>query len=156
MRADSERHRCRPCYLPFTFIFAAMFSKAILSFVACLLLAGSSILPLGDFALMRDIPAMYGNYEKATTSEELGVIDFIGDYLLHGKDIFGHNKNDKRPDGNNGVQFQHQADPLSVAFFTGQIVAPFSSFEDLHDHPPFFQQFLASGHKNGLFRPPLS
>ena len=133
-----------------------MLQKIILGFIACLLLSGSAILPLGDFSLMRDIPDMYGNYSKITTQDELGIIDFIGDYLLHGKDLFGHNAHDKQPTGNSGVQFQHQANPLNIAFFSGTKVALAIGREKICVHTYFIQQFLASGHRKGLLRPPLA
>jgi len=66
---------------------------------------------------MQDIPGMYRNYTRITTQEELGITDFIGDYLLHGKEIFGHNGHDKPENNGNRVQFQHQANPLNVVFF---------------------------------------
>jgi hypothetical protein len=91
-----------------------MVKKMITLWMACFLLGGSILLPLGDFSLMQDIPGMYHNYTKITTPEELGIIDFIGDYLLHGKELFGHNKDDKPQSTDNNVQFQHQANPLSV------------------------------------------
>jgi hypothetical protein len=89
-----------------------MMKQAISGILACLFLMSSFILPLGDFSLMRDIPHMYRNYTGLTTKEELGVLDFVGDYLMHGKELFGNNVHDKTQNGDNSVQFQHQANPL--------------------------------------------
>lgn len=33
---------------------------------------------------------MYRAYEKIVTPDEKGLFDFIGDYLLSGKDLLGH------------------------------------------------------------------
>jgi hypothetical protein len=93
-----------------------MFKRIICGCLACLFLTGSIMLPMGDFSLTRDIPKMYENYTKITSQQEMGVIDFIGDYLLYGKQIFGHNEHDKVPAKGNEIQFQHQASPLNVVF----------------------------------------
>jgi hypothetical protein len=60
-------------------------------------LTGSLTLPLGDFSLLRDISKMCQNYTKIISEAEMGVIDFIGDYLFYGKQIFGHNEHDEIP-----------------------------------------------------------
>lgn len=132
-----------------------MFRKSICYFLAILFLTGSIILPLGDFSLISDIPNMYHNYTRITSAEELGVIDFIGDYLLHGKQIFGHNEHDKIPVKGNDVQFQHQASPsnvlinqLSITLF----IAPFF----ILPHRSSTQVFYTSEYRNELFRPPLA
>lgn len=93
-------------------IFALMGERLITMFLGCLFLISGFILPLGDFSLMRDIPDMYRNYTKITTEEELGVLDFVGDYLMHGKELFGNNQHDKPQTPSNSVQFQHLANPL--------------------------------------------
>jgi hypothetical protein len=132
-----------------------MYRKIICYFLASLFLISSVMLPLGDFSLLRDIPDMYRNYTKITTAEELGVIDFIGDYLLHGKEIFGNNEHDKPANGSNTVQFQHQASQLNVVF----LQLPISLFiapESILTHPLFYQQFHTSNFRNKLFRPPLA
>lgn len=69
-------------------------------------LAGSIILPLGDFSLMSDLPDMYHSYCKIT-AEKPDIFDFIGDYIWGGKDLLGHNKHDASTSGT--LQFQHQA-----------------------------------------------
>jgi hypothetical protein len=61
---------------------------------------------LGDFSLLNDLPRMYRAYEKVASPDEKGVIDFLGDYLLGGKDLLGHNKHDKT-DKTNTIQFRH-------------------------------------------------
>jgi len=123
--------------------------------LACWFLATSIILPLGDFSLMKDLPRMYHNYTRITSPSEAGLIDFIGDYLLNGKDILGHNAHDKIPVKGNEVQFQHQASPLNVVFVKSVslvIMAGKLSF----DHPIFNKQIKTSGYLNELFRPPLA
>lgn len=123
--------------------------------MACLLLASSVILPLGDVSLMRDIPDMYGSYTKITTPDELGVIDFVGDYLLHGKEIFGHNKNDRTQESSGHIQFQHQATPLNIILHDQHIsLLEWQIFQKKYGL--LMQPFLASGHLVELLRPPLA
>src|ERR1700712_4267773 len=93
-----------------------MLKRITCGLLACLFLTGSIMLPMGDFSLVRDIPKMYQNYTKITSQEEMGIVDFIGDYLFYGKQIFGHNEHDKIPAKGNEVQFQHQASPLNIVF----------------------------------------
>ena len=93
-----------------------MVKNFICGILACVFVLSSIVLPLGDFDMMKDLPNMYHNYTKITSPEEAGLIDFIGDYLLHGKDILGHNEHDKIPAKGNEVQFQHQASQLNVVF----------------------------------------
>jgi hypothetical protein len=132
-----------------------MYRKIICYFLASLFLTGSVMLPLGDFSLMRDIPKMYQNYTKITSGEEMGVIDFIGDYLLYGKQIFGHNEHDKAPAKGLDVQFQHQASPLNVVVSQLPFTLFFNYFSIL-THPSFNQVFYTSDYRNTLFRPPLA
>ena len=130
--------------------------KRIVTFgIASLLLMGSVVFPLGDFSLARDLPEMYRNYSKITTPEELGLIDFIGDYLLHGKEIFGHNIQDKPQNSTNNVQFQHQPAPFSVVLTP---VYPLKIATPLHikNHLIIPVPANISGFKSTLFRPPLT
>jgi hypothetical protein len=132
-----------------------MIKKITSIFLACMFLTGSTLLPLGDFSLMRDIPGMYRNYAKITTAAELGVIDFIGDYLLHGKEMFGHNKNDKSQNGPNGVQFQHQANPSNIVLLTANCCS-ITIFEVRETCPVCKKPIATPGYHRELFRPPLA
>jgi len=98
---------------------------------------------------------MYRNYNKITTTEEAGLIDFIGDYLLHGKEIFGHNEHDKLPVKGNEVQFQHQANPWNVELLKLCIVI-FPLTEISSTCPQIKEKNKTSGYLNELFRPPLA
>ncbi len=123
--------------------------------MACFFLGGSTLLPLSDFSLMQDIPDMYRNYTKITTADELGVIDFIGDYLLHGKDLFGHNEHDKPQSGADNVQFQHQANPLSIVLFTVHICV-ITRPEVQKAHRVCHKSITTSDYHQELLRPPLA
>ncbi len=130
-----------------------MFKKYICGLMACLFLASSMFLPLGDFSLLRDIPQMYRNYAKVASQDEAGVIDFIGDYLLYGKDLFGHNTHDKTPAKGCDVQFQHQASSTNAALGQLHSILYFVSVLIL-SHPVFKAVFMTSDYRHKLFRPP--
>ncbi|WP_426671384.1 hypothetical protein ACPPVU_09115 [Mucilaginibacter sp. McL0603] len=132
-----------------------MVKKVITVLMACFILTGSVVLPLGDFSLTRDLPEMYRSYSKITTPEELGVLDFIGDYLLHGKEMFGHNNHDKSQNGSNTVQFQHQPVPFYVVLPPIHLSA-ITVHMDIVAHPPIGITAHTSEFKNKLFRPPLA
>ncbi len=98
---------------------------------------------------------MYRNYTKITTAEEMGVIDFIGDYMLHGKEFFGHNAHDKTQNASNSVQFQHQASPLNVVlllFHLYIIKVP----EIKKAYAVCIKSIMPPGYHQELLRPPLS
>ena len=122
--------------------------------LALLFFISGSILPMGDFSLMQDLPAMYHNYSRLTTDEDAGVIDFIGDYLLGGREIFDHNKNDKTDSRNGGVNFQHQANPLPIIFVNAH-----ESLTFVNELPK--EQVLldilsiSPANQTDLFRPPI-
>jgi len=82
--------------------------------LACYFLLGSMLLPLGDFSLIRNLPQMYRAYQKLANPQEQGVIDFVGDYLLNGKTLLGHNRHDAPESSQSGVQFQHAASFCSI------------------------------------------
>ena len=136
-----------------TCIFAPMFKRAVAIFLACLFLTGSTLLPLGDFSLLRDLPKMYQTYTKVV-KEEPDVLDFIGDYLLHGKELFGHNKHDAPVGHESGLQFQHQAGSFAVVLFQ-----TFSSCYQItpvnKEYPLKRENINTSDYQNELFRPPL-
>ncbi|WP_295676945.1 hypothetical protein [uncultured Mucilaginibacter sp.] len=129
--------------------------KLIALCMAGFFLAGSIVLPLGDFSLLRDIPGMYHNYKKITTPDELSLTDFIGDYLLQGKEIFGHNKHDKSENPVNNTQFRHQANSLQVLipdFYLSDI----KTAGNKKTYNSCNKPFVIAGYANELLRPPLT
>jgi hypothetical protein len=132
-----------------------MAKRLIVLCLACYFLVGGMVLPLGDFSLMRDIPLMYRNYQKIVTDDDAGIIDFIGDYLLHGKEILDHNAHDKQQSGANSVQFQHSGNPLLVVLYYVRFQAVNSS-QPLQKQITCFKVMATTGFKNSLFRPPLA
>jgi hypothetical protein len=104
-------------------------NRIIVCFLSFLFLTGSILLPLGDFSLMKDLPEMYQRYEKLAAPEEVGVIDFIGDYLFAGKALFGHNKTDRPESSDMSVQFQHS--PSTSSFLYSNLELPNLFIRDL-------------------------
>lgn len=116
--------------------------------------AGSSILPLGDFCLMQDLPAMYHSYEKLVSADEKGILDFVGDYLLGGRDVFGHNKHDAPENRRSAVQFQHASDCCSIV-----LVVAYENSILINEHCEVVHPLLSisanlSGFQEEPLRPP--
>ncbi|TCC98118.1 hypothetical protein EZ449_21600 [Pedobacter frigidisoli] len=112
------------------------------------------MLPLGDFSLIRDIPDMYRNYTHIASPDELSVADFIGDYLLHGKEIFGNNKQDKAQDNNNNVQFKHEASSLNIVL-SDPYFCLLSPSRICPSYTNFGHLSFTSDFHDELLRPPL-
>jgi len=132
-----------------------MIKRLITLGMAFYFLVGGMVLPLGDFSLMRDIPGMYHNYKKIVTDDDAGVVDFIGDYLLHGKEIIDHNSHDKPQTATNSVQFQHPVNPLMAVLFHMCFNA-INASQSLQKQTTCFKAAATTGFKNSLFRPPLA
>lgn len=118
-------------------------------------LAASTLLPLGDFSLMTDLPAMYRTYTKVADPHEAGIVDFIGDYLLNGKIILGHNKHDHAAKAGSDVQFQRTAS-FSSYFQLQTFYAVLITREYYQKHPLINPPFSTSDFHAELLRPPLT
>jgi len=132
-----------------------MAKKALAYFISFYFLLGSIILPLGDFSLIRDLPQMYRAYEKLADPKERGIADFIGDYLLGGKALFGHNKSDIPENGQSNVQFQHAAGFCSIVSSHFQTITTVVA-DAFISHPDVSTPVNTSEFHNELLRPPLS
>jgi len=117
-------------------------------------LAGSCILPLGDFSLMNDLPSMYKNYCKVT-KEEPDVLDFIGDYLMGGKDLLGHNRGDKPASSASPIQYRHQAG-ISLFYAVQPIQLTVKTEPAAVEYPNCPQTLHLSEYHGKLLRPPLA
>ncbi|HEY9004137.1 MAG TPA: hypothetical protein VIM89_22450 [Mucilaginibacter sp.] len=132
-----------------------MAKKTLAYFIGIYFLAGSLVLPLGDFSLIRDLPQMYRAYERLATPDDRSIIDFIGDYLLGGKAIFGHNKNDLPETGKSAVQFQHAAGFCTIVSIHSQTITTIVA-DAIISHPDIITPVNTSEFHNELFRPPLN
>ena len=135
-------------------IFVQMLKTITALSLACIFFASSILLPLSDFSLMPDLGIIYKTY-KTVVKEEPGLIDFVGDYLLNGKVLLGHNKFDAPSNHTPGLQFQHQANTLLVLIF----MSFFFLFSDIVyisiSKPSYRQSLYNSGFYLKLFRPPV-
>jgi len=114
----------------------------------------SVFLPLGDFSLMKDLPEMYRSYEKLAAPEEIGVMDFVGDYLFAGKALLGHNKTDKPESPDMSVQFQHS--PSTSGFLYTRLQLPHLLIKDFkRAYTPSIVSIETAGFHAELLRPPL-
>ncbi len=122
--------------------------------LTCFFLAGSTLFPLGDFSLMQDLPDMYRSYTKIV-AEEPDIIDFIGDYLLNGKELMGHNPHDVGQKTNSTVQFQHQAS--STVFVISYVTMPdVASSDTIKVYNICGMVLPTTNYQNDLLRPPLA
>jgi len=131
-----------------------MVKSVLAMLLACFFLAASTLLPLSDFALMKELPRMYRSYCNVKAGGEPDFIDFTGDYLLGGKDLLGHNKHDTPVKTDGSLQFQHQANALLIVLLqvkTVSLLLPEIVASTVLNHPHLF----TSEYQNTLFRPPL-
>lgn len=141
-------------YLLLFYTFAAMIKSLTAILLACFFLTGSTLLPLGDFSLMKELPGMYRSYCQVKVGEP-DVIDFAGDYLLGGKDLLGHNQNDTTPKSDGSLQFQHQANSFLIILLqvkTASSLLAEALSKPVASHPLLF----TTEYQNKLFRPPLA
>ncbi|MBC6113014.1 hypothetical protein ACFOG5_19140 [Pedobacter fastidiosus] len=123
-------------------------------FLYCYFLAGSVIFPLSDFSLMRDLPAMYRSYCEIRVGKP-DICDFVGDYLLHGKELFGNNAHDAKPKNGGTLQFQHQ--PTLSIFFVQHVFRLFTDIGRLLTNEPVYHDCdYSSEYYHQHFRPPIA
>ncbi|MGY3054144.1 hypothetical protein ACVWYG_002347 [Pedobacter sp. UYEF25] len=116
-------------------------------------LAGSIIFPLSDFSLIRDLPGMYRSYSEVRSGHP-DIFDFVGDYLLHGKEIFGNNAHDAQPKNPSALQFQHQ--PTLSIYYSKYIPRHFSDLDTpLFQEPHYRITYYLSEYQCEHFRPPI-
>ena len=131
-----------------------MGKPAVAILLACFFLAGTTLLPLGDFSLMRDIPSMYRSYCKVRVGTP-DPVDFVGDYLLGGKDLLGHNSHDSPIKSDSSLQFQHQAVSFMVLLFYSKL--PITLFAKALNRPVVNHLLrLTTDYSSPVFRPPLA
>ena len=118
------------------------------------LLFGSIVLPLGDFSLLNELPRMYRAYEKVVSPDEKGILDFVGDYLLNGKDLLGHNRYDQ-PSKPGSMQFQHAA-TFAMISHQDEILSKPLLTESVSLPKAICLPFSLSDYHSQLFRPPLA
>ena len=132
-----------------------MIKKGIAIVLSIYFMLSSTLLPKGDFALLTDLPAMYQRYTQIDDPKDIGVIDFMFDYLLNAEAILGADNYNSRPVPYNAVQFQHEANFLTC-------VIP-------HTYPQFLtvitlntthyisdEKLTPTAFANEILRPPLS
>jgi len=133
-----------------------MMIRRITAFLmAGLLLFGSIALPLGDFSLLKELPRMYQAYEKVVSPDEKGVLDFVGDYLLNGKDLLGHNQHDQ-PSKPGDLQFQHSAVFATIIQPDAPLISRLLPASAEPDHHAVYLPAALSDYHPSLFRPPLA
>lgn len=117
---------------------------------------GTIFLPLGDFATLQDIPAMY-KHCKATEDKDMTVFDFVTDHLINIDGVFDKHNNGDKQKPHSPIQNQH---PAQVTTF--QAVAVFS-FKARPIYPTEKKVFyipsenhFTSEYISKIFRPPIA
>lgn len=129
--------------------------KIISYYFIGMFLISSTILPLGDLSLMNDLPGMYQQYKKLANPKEISIVDFVGDYILAGKVLLGHNRHDKPETPSNNVQFQHS--PISISFLFKLYYVPGLKVKHLSiSYARFKNRDNVIEFHPELFRPPLA
>jgi len=97
---------------------------------------------------------MYQSYTKLANPEEVGIVDFVGDYLFAGKSLLGHNKSDKSESSSTSVQFQHAPIGFNLVYSrTETVCILIKDFKIIHSQ--FKNPIEITGYHPELFRPPL-
>ncbi|WP_187073419.1 hypothetical protein [Pedobacter fastidiosus] len=115
---------------------------------------GQLIFPLSDFSLIRDLSAMYQSYCEIRVGKP-DTCDFVGDYLLHGKELFGYNDHDSQPKNGSAIQFGHQ--PTFSIFFLQHFFRIFNEVgQPLTSEPVCHARYYAQEYHHQYFRPPIA
>lgn len=97
---------------------------------------------------------MYQAYEKVVSPDEKGILDFIGDYVLNGKDLLGHNQHDQ-PSKPGALQFQ--GSPSFAVTLQPSLTLTRPLFLSSSTKPSSHHFSAApSDYHPSLFRPPLA
>ncbi|MBE7178126.1 MAG: hypothetical protein INR69_17115 [Mucilaginibacter polytrichastri] len=116
---------------------------------------GSTLLPLGDYSLLQDLPGMYRVYQQIDEPGDISLADFVVDYLLNGEELFEHYENAQKGFDPTPVQFQHQAELTAIAFFHTE----FLPVKQAHVHVPqngSYAPFATSDYQDEILRPPMA
>jgi len=97
---------------------------------------------------------MYRAYEKVASPDDKGIFDFVGDYLLGGKALLGHNKHD-RPDKSNCIQFHHAA-TFALIVYTHCLVTNELRNGEAAAHNAVHLPGKPTDYHSSLLRPPLA
>lgn len=96
---------------------------------------------------------MYKDYCKLRVGDP-DVLDFIGDYLMGGKDMLGHNQEDRPAKSGAPIQYQHQAS-ISLFFAVRIVALPDKTESEAKEYPNRLQPMGLSEYHRDLLRPPL-
>ena len=97
---------------------------------------------------------MYHAYQKVASPHEQCIVDFVGDYLLGGKDLLGHNKHD-RPIKTDAMQFGHATVFAYVVHRYSVTVSRINASETARRNVLHLPG-KPTDYQSSLFRPPLA
>lgn len=114
---------------------------------------GVFLLPLGNFAVLQDVPEMY-QHCKTYEDKDMTVVDFFTDHLINIDGVFDKHTNGDEQKPHQPIHHHHSvlitAPPKTVYLIK---TTPFFTKKKLHFSPKF--QFILSGFNTDVFRPPI-
>ncbi|MCJ8211907.1 hypothetical protein MUY27_19470 [Mucilaginibacter sp. RS28] len=132
-----------------------MCKRAIAVFLSTYFFLASTLLPKGDFALMADLHDMYQQYTRIDDPKEVGIIDFVVDYLLNGEALSGGDMYKGKPIPYQTVQFQHQANFANVILIQHGFIKPAVKIF-VKKHLVVNDRFAPEPFTRELLRPPVA
>ena len=130
----------------------------MLKFVSIFLITyytlGSTLLPLGDFSRLVDLPEMY-RHCKNTEDKDMTFVDFITDHLIDIDGLFDKHDHGDKQKPHTPLNFHPQQ--IQASFYKPYIADMNSMvFEVTKDYIPFIVNEVSFCHHNRIFRPPIS
>jgi hypothetical protein len=127
--------------------------KRILTlFLASYYVFGTFCLPLGDFSVLQDVPAMY-RYCKSTEQPGMNLMGFVTGHLLNIDGVFDHrdHHNTQKPHPPLPKHHPHSKVVGLVAFF---YPSGFKFNTGLKQNPTFSIEIYLSDYLSDIFHPP--
>jgi hypothetical protein len=127
--------------------------KTIHLFILIFYTFGTFCLPMGDFAMIKDLPQMY-RHCKATEDKDLTPIDFITDHLINIDGIFDKHENGDEQKPHSPIQIQHHGQ--TIIYFVTYFSFSSSNFYPIEIKTSFYSEKIVSSDFFGkILRPPI-
>lgn len=115
---------------------------------------GTFCLPLSDFSVLQDLPAMY-RHCKANEDKDMTPIDFVTDHLVNIDGLFDkHDKGDEQKPHTPPQNLHHSQSNISFVtyfYFSLANFSPEAKRATIH-----VVEFLPCDHNSEIFRPPIA
>ncbi len=128
--------------------------KSITILVLSFFCLGKLILPMGDFAILIDLPEMYAQC-KTNEDVDMTVIDFFTDHIINIDGIFDkHNNGDKQKPHQ---PIKHHNITQKTIIFKNYNAIKVSPYFVLKSEPAIpIMNYAGTDYTKNIFRPPIS